>query len=132
MRTLILLAPLLLAIPAAAQQAAPGGQSPSDQRAVRSALPVPSLPENSPPSAYLRAAQGALATGHTGEAQEALEQAQTRLLDRSVPLGQTNTPSGNPAVSQIDQALQALRAHDRATCMHWIETAMATVTAQGM
>ncbi|PPQ28815.1 hypothetical protein [Rhodopila globiformis] len=132
MRSLILLAPLLLAVPAVAQQAAPADQSPNDQRYVRSALPGPSLPENSPPSAYLRAAQGALAAGRAGEAQQALEQAQTRLLDRSVPLGQTDTPSSNPAISQIDQALQALRAHDRTTCMHWIETAMATVTAQGM
>ena len=128
MRTPILLASLLLAVPAAAQPVTPDDQP----RAVRSALPAPALPENSPPSAYLRAAQGALAAGRTGEAQEALEQAQTRLLDRSVPLGQTHTLSDNPAVSQIDQALRALAAHDRATCMHWIETAMGTVTAQGL
>ncbi|MFL5256946.1 MAG: hypothetical protein ACJ8AI_29460 [Rhodopila sp.] len=127
MRTLILIAPLLLTISAAAQQAAP-----NDQRFVHPGLPAPALAENSPPSAYLRAAQGALATGRTGEAQEALEQAQTRLLDRSVPLGQTNDPSGNPAVGQIAQALQALAAHDRATCMHWIETAMGTASAQGL
>jgi len=127
MRTLILLAPLLLAIPAAAQQAAPHGQ-----RVVRPGLPLPALPENSPPSAYLRAAQGALATGRTGEAQEALEQAQPRLLDRSVPLGHTDEPSSNPAISQIGQALQALHAQDRATCMHWVETALGTVTAQGL
>ena len=42
------------------------------------------------PSDYLRAAQGALAAGRIAEAQEALEMAQTRMLDRSVPLGQTN------------------------------------------
>ena len=128
MRILILLAPLLLAVPAVAQPATPG-----DQRFVRPSLPAaPALPQDSPPSAYLRAAQGALATGRTGAVQEALEQAQTRLLDRSVPLGQTNEPSTNPAISQIGQALQALHARDRATCMHWIETALGTVTAQGL
>ena len=125
---LILIAPLLLAVPAAAQSVTPDDQA----RVIRSALPPPDVPENSPASAFLRAAQGALATGRLREAQEALEQAQTRLLDRSVPLGQTHTPSDNPAIGQIDQALQALAGRDRATCMHWIETAMGTVTAQGL
>jgi hypothetical protein len=128
MRKLILIAPLLLAVPSAAQPVTPDDQP----RIVRSRLPSPDVPENSPPSAFLRAAQGALATGRTGEAQEALEQAQTRLLDRSVPLGQTHTPNDNPAVGQISEALQALAARDRATCMHWIETAMGTVSAQGL
>src|SRR5690349_2234062 len=128
MRKLILIAPLLLTVPAVAQPIGPDGLP----RLVRSGLPAPALPENSPPSAYLRAAQGALAAGRIGEAQEALEQAQTRLLDRSVPLGQTQALSDNPAVGQISQALQALQARDRAACMHWIETAMGTVTAQGM
>jgi hypothetical protein len=128
MRKLILIAPMLLAVPAVAQPIVPE----APPRLVRSGLPAPALPENSPPSAYLHAAQGALAAGRIGEAQEALEQAQTRLLDRSVPLGQTNEPSNNPAIGQISQALQALAARDRATCMHWIETAMGTLSAQGL
>jgi len=50
--------------------------------------------------------------------------AETRLLDRSTPLFQTNTPSANPAVSQISQALQALAAGDQARCMSLIEAAI--------
>jgi hypothetical protein len=50
--------------------------------------------------------------------------AETRLLDRSTPLFQTNTPSANPAVSQISQALQALAAGDQARCMSLIDAAM--------
>jgi hypothetical protein len=128
MRTLILFAPLLLTVPAEAQPIMPDEQP----RIVIAALPAPSVPENSPPSAYLQAAQAALAAGRIGQAQEALEMAQTRLLDRSVPLGQTNDPSDNPAVGQISQALQALQARDRAGCMHWIETAIGTLTKQGL
>jgi hypothetical protein len=99
---------------------------PNDTRSqVAPNLPAPPLAENSPPSAYLRAAQGSLATGRTGEAQQALEMAQTRLLDRSVPYGQTNDPSSNPAVVAINRALQALAAGDRATSMAQIQAALA-------
>jgi hypothetical protein len=101
------------------------GSSNIDQQDTRSEiapnLPSPNVGPNASPVDYLRAAQGALAAGRTGEAQEALEQAQTRLLDRSVPYGQTNNPSANPAVAQITQALQALAAGDRAQCMQLIQ-----------
>ncbi len=112
-----------LATAAVAQPAPPGTPLPP--------LPTPELGEGAAPSAYLQAAIGALATGHTGEAQQALEMAQTRLLDRSVPLGQTNTPSANPAVDQISAALQALAAGDRAGCMTRIQAAQATLRANG-
>ena len=95
-------------------------------------LPTPDLPEGSKPSDYLRAAQGALATGHTAMAEEALERAETRLLDRSVPLFQTDNPSNNPLTQQITQARQALAVHDRAACMQLIQTAIASATGQGL
>ncbi|HQT77226.1 MAG: hypothetical protein B7Z80_06015 [Rhodospirillales bacterium 20-64-7] len=98
---------------------------------VQPALRTPDLPEGSKPSEYLRAAAGALATGHYGETEEALEMAQTRMLDRSVPLFQTNNPSDNPVTQQINQARQALAAHDRETCMRFIQDAIASATAQG-
>ena len=74
---------------------------------VAPSLPSPTVTGNLP-SDFLRAAQGALAAGRTGEAQQAMEMAQTRLLDRSVPLGQTNVPASNPIVTQISQALREL------------------------
>ena len=95
-------------------------------------LPSPMVGPNANAVDYLRAAQASLAAGHTGEAQQSLEMAQTRLLDRSVPQAQTSNPSSNPAVSQISQALKALAAGDRAQTMQLIQSTipMATASAQ--
>ena len=49
-------------------------------------LPSPAIGENATPRDYLIAARTALLTGRTGEGQQALEMAETRALDRSVPL----------------------------------------------
>lgn len=95
-------------------------------------LRSPDLPEGARPSDYLLAARNALAAGRMGEAQEAMEMAQTRILDRSVPLGQTNDPSGNPTVRQIAEARQALAARDNTVCMRLLETAIGSATAQGL
>ena len=92
-------------------------------------LPSPSVGPDATAADYLRAAQASLQAGRTGEAQQSLEMAQTRLLDRSVPLGQTNNPSDNPAVTQISQALQALAARDRAQAMQLIQSAIPAATA---
>ncbi len=92
-------------------------------------LPTPAIGPDASPSDYLRAAQNALQSGRTGEAQQALEMAQTRLLDRSVPMMQTSNPSDNPAVTQISQALKALAAHDRAQTMQLIQSAIPAATA---
>ena len=152
MRRSILSVPLLVAMSAAAlSQPSPNGARPAnefggdgttDGHAIRLAMDnarstvVPALP--SPPggdeqraSDYLKAAQGALAAGRSGEAQQALEMAQTRMLDRSVPMGQTNNPNDNPTVQQISRALQALAVRDRATSMQFIEAAIGSATAQG-
>jgi hypothetical protein len=88
-------------------------------------LPSPAVGEDSPVQAYLQAARSALIAGRTGEAQQALEMAETRALDRSVPLFETSTPSRNPLVDQINQALQALGAHDRGRAVQIIDAALA-------
>lgn len=104
-----------------------------DQRNTRSTiapnLPSPAIGANAGPVDYLRAAQQALQAGRTGEAQQSLEMAQTRLLDRSVPQGQTNNPSDNPAIMQVSQALKALAAHDRAQAMQLIQSAIPAAMA---
>jgi hypothetical protein len=125
MRAVLFSAPLLLAVSAAAL-AQPAGNT------ALAPLPSPPVSPEARPSDYLRAAQSALAAGRRGEAQEALEMAQTRILDRSVPLGQTNNPSDNPTIGQISRALQALAARDQTTCMQSIQTAIASATAQGL
>ncbi len=103
----------------------------------QTAVPDPSATQPSSeaserPSFYLHTAQSALAAGRIKDAQEALEMAQTRMLDRSVPLGQTNNPSDNPTSEQIAQARQALAGRDRAACMQLIEAAIKSAAAQGL
>jgi hypothetical protein len=104
-----------------------------DQRDTHSSiapnLPSPAVGPNANSVDYLRAAQAALRAGRTGEAQQSLEMAQTRLLDRSVPQAQTDNPSDNPAVTQIRQALRALAAGDRAQTMQLIDSAIPSATA---
>jgi hypothetical protein len=56
----------------------------------------------------LVAARGALAANRTGEAQEALERAETRALDRDIPVGTERIPAQGPLVSGIGQAREAL------------------------
>jgi hypothetical protein len=129
MRSLAFAAALLASLPLVAS-AQPGTDT--EQRVVRSALPAPDLPESAKPSDFLRTALGAVAAGRKGQAEEALEMAQTRLLDRSVPLGQTHDPSADPAVGQIAQARQALGAGDRAACLKAIQAAIGSTTAEGL
>jgi len=133
MRKFLFSASLLIIVPLVMVPAAALAQpSAAGDRTVLSPLPPPSVAETGRPSDYLRAAQGALVAGRNGEAQQSLEMAQTRMLDRSVQLGQTNNPSDNPTVGQISQALQALAERDRTTCLRLVQTAIASATAQGL
>jgi len=68
-----------------------------------------------------------VAAGRNGEARSALEMAQTRLLDRAVDAGKESIPSNNLAVKQISEAINALVANDRMTCLHYIEFAAQTI-----
>ena len=71
-------------------------------------LPVPPVPEGAPPRQFLLAARQALQSGQTGVAQEALERAEARQLDRSVAPSQASEPISGPVVTQISNARQAL------------------------
>ncbi len=125
MRICLFWVALLAALPAAAL---------AQPRAAAVGTTRPDLVLSEPaerPSEYLHIARSALVLNRTREAQEALEMAQTRLLDRSVPIGQTSNPSGNVTSEQIFQARQALATHDRATCMSLIEAAITSAAAQG-
>lgn len=135
MRALFLAAPVLVGlagIPALAQAqpwasaASAAGVRPvaNTRSTVVPNLPGPALGDDASPQDFLRAAEGALAAGRTREAQQSLEMAQTRMLDRSVPYGKTNNPSANPGVERVSQALRALGAGDRAGCMSAIQAAL--------
>ncbi len=76
-------------------------------------LPEPDAQSNTP-SAYLVAAQRALARGQTGAAQEALERAETRELSRSTVPSMAGTPDDKPMVQQIGMARRALASQDMA------------------
>jgi hypothetical protein len=92
------------------------------------ALPVPPLDDDARPIDYLKAAQEALTHGRTGEAQEALERAEARALDRAVPLLQTSTPIGDPLVTQIRAARLALGSNDPARAARLIAAATDTAS----
>jgi hypothetical protein len=90
-------------------------------------LPTPALSDEASPADFLRAARGALAAGRNGEARSALEMAQTRLLSRVVDAGKESVPSQNLAVTQISEAINALAANDRMTCLRYIAFASQTI-----
>ncbi len=95
---------------------------PGDTRSVIApALPSPEVGPNAGPSAYLHAAQSALAANQTGQAQEALENAETALLSRSVPQGAVDQPDQSSAVHNVSAALRALGANDNAQAMALIQ-----------
>lgn len=130
----------LTAAPALAQPVPPGanpatGARPGNDIGTGSSLPysghasnidpydtqsliAPNLPEppgvhqNLSPRGFLMAARYALLNGQTGAGQQALEQAETRLLDRSVEPSRASDPITGPAINGINSALQALGHHD--------------------
>jgi hypothetical protein len=87
-------------------------------------LPVPAVGEDATAVTYLRAAQAAIAAGKTGEAQEALERAQTRRLSRPVDMRRTEVPSDDPVAGDIGQARNALAAGDKAAALGRIADAL--------
>jgi len=121
----ILLIAGFMATPVFAQSLSRAAMTEHSESTIAQRLPSPPLDENASATDFLRAAEGALAAGRTGEAQEAMEMAQTRLLDRSVPLGTTGIPSDQAAVKLVSQGLQALAQGDRATCLRMIQAAIA-------
>ena len=88
-------------------------------------LPQPNLDENSGPYDYLRTARTDIIAGRTGAAQQSLEMAQTRSLDRAILPGQSITPTDSPFIGQIRDALGALARGDRARAIALIDAALA-------
>ena len=100
--------------------------APSDTRSnIASRLPAPPLPCDDPPSVFLEAARRALAHGRTGETQEALERAETQLLDRSVDPAWVDRPDTQRAELDIGVARQALAARDHEGAAQAIDDALA-------
>ena len=88
-------------------------------------LPATSIGTEATPRAYLQEARDALtATGRTGQAQEALEMAETRSLDRVIPPDQTTGPSQSEIVGRISAARAALGSGDIAQAILLIDQAL--------
>ena len=95
---------------------------PGDTRSVIAPnLPSPSVDDDATSRQYLVAARQALKAGQTGKAQQSLEMAETRMLDRSTEQGQTQDPSQNPGVQRITDARHALGTGDRRQAMTIID-----------
>jgi len=107
-----------MALPAAVYAAVPISDKASNitqddtHSLIAPSLPPPLVGDDASPLDYLKVAQAALAHHHTGEAQEALERAEARALDRAVPLFQTDKPIDDPLVAKIRQARLALGHND--------------------
>jgi hypothetical protein len=89
-------------------------------------LPAPPVGHPATPLDYLVAARIALNEGHTGEAQEALERAETRALDRSLPLREADQPIIDPLVAKIREARYALADNDIPRALQLVTSASQT------
>jgi hypothetical protein len=109
--------------------AAPAGAPPAGRGVIVPPLPAASVGANATPQQYLQAAQTALDHRQTGQARDALEQAETRLLDRSVAPSMAGQPDQNPAIKNIGDAREAIRRGDLAGAKQSITEAMNATTA---
>jgi hypothetical protein len=87
-------------------------------------FPEPAVGEGASADTLLRAAEAALASHRTGTAQQALEMAETRLLDRSTPVGTADVPDQNMAVQQVATARKALASGNTGAADAAIQMAM--------
>ena len=87
-------------------------------------LPVPTGGENASIPTLLSDANRALGSGQSGRAQEALERAETAMLQRSVSPDAALTPSQQPDVVQVETARRALANRDVAGARRAVAAAM--------
>ncbi|MGH7076871.1 MAG: hypothetical protein ACREFU_02110 [Acetobacteraceae bacterium] len=135
----IIMAGTALAVPAMAQSPAGStpptyGPNPTSNKAsnigpsdtispIAPQLPSTDLGPNATVGQYLGAAHNALSSGQTGLAQEALENAETLALTRSVPYQAGATPDSSQLVEDIQSALHALGNGDLAMANRYTDVA---------
>jgi len=100
---------------------------PTDTRSnIAPTLPPSAIGQNAASRDYLRTARASLVAGRTGQAQQSLEMAETRALDRSVVQGQTDIPSDSQLVSRIRDARHALGGGDNMRAIQLIDLALSS------
>jgi hypothetical protein len=119
----------IASLPALAQGTPQSGQSsnngPTDTHStIAPQLPTPAVGPDASARQFLLDARQALAAGRTGEAQEALERAETRLLDRAVAPSRAEDPNRSPLVTQITAARQALGNKDMVRTLQIVDAAL--------
>jgi hypothetical protein len=101
--------------------------TPGDTRSVIApTLPPSPVGTNATARDYLRAARASLVAGQTGQTQQSLEMAETRALDRSVPMGQTDNPDTTNFITEIRNARDALAAGNAQQTMQLIDRALSS------
>lgn len=93
-------------------------------------LPAPAAGDDI--QTLLLAARAALAANRTGEAQEALERAETRALDRSIDYGTERVPAHGALVTATGQARAALAGGNTAHAIAIIAAALPAAAAADM
>lgn len=91
-------------------------------------LPVPDLDDNAKPSAFVTAARTAIAAGRQGEAIEAIERAESRILVRSVRPSLAGVPSEQALVRTLADARAALARGDKPQALALLARALAEPT----
>ncbi len=79
---------------------------------------------NDGPEDFLKAAKQDVQHRRGAAAEQALEKAETRLLDRSTLASEANQPDSSPAVQAISQAIAAVGKRDWQTARQQIDTAL--------
>jgi hypothetical protein len=126
-------APALADISPVSGQAEPSSKAasnivPSDTRSdIAPALPAPPAGEDA--HSLLMAASQDLTSHQTGAAQEALERAETRILDRSVPPSMANEPDNGRLINLIAQARTALGNNDLQSASNYVQQALQALPA---
>jgi hypothetical protein len=110
-------------LPLSSSESNVAGTTPSSD--IAATLPAPALGDNAAPLDYVKAARAALVAGQTGLAQQSLEMAETRALDRSVAADAGGAPSQNALVAHIHDALLALGGGNKAQTIKMIDIALA-------
>jgi hypothetical protein len=93
--------------------------------AIAPTLPASSIGADATVHDYLTAARASLVAGRTGQAQQSLEMAETRALDRSVVKGQANVPDDSQVITRIRDARHALSDRNRTHAIALIDLALA-------
>ena len=103
--------------------------APSNTRSeIAPALPAPA---SEGPRDLLMTASQNIASRRTGAAQEALERAETRILDRSVPATMSNAPDNSQVVNLIAQARMALANNDLQSANASVQQALQALPPEG-